>query len=109
MGIRFETSRPREKLVQTYAYDGKCAIGSVFSEINGKTAFNFGLQVNASYRGQGIGTRMLNHHEGKLRRYGVKTIESELPNTYEKDGAIQFHNGRGDMEITNDGRTRRRI
>ncbi len=108
MGFKLFTRKLPNGVVQTTMVDGDETIGSVFSDIEGDTAHNFGLQVNRGRRGNGLGKKLLKKHEDELRELGVKCVESELPETHEREGARRFHRSRG-TEIDDDGKMRRRL
>lgn len=72
--------------------DGKI-IGSVIGGFDGRRGLIYHLAVSASFRGLGIGSRLMNEVEARLRSKGC--LKSYLLVTTDNPEAMQFYEERG--------------
>jgi ribosomal protein S18 acetylase RimI-like enzyme len=68
-------------------------IGTVIGGFDGRRGLIYHLAVTASYRGRGIGSRLMDELESRLRAKGC--IRSYLMVTIDNDEAMRFYENRG--------------
>jgi ribosomal protein S18 acetylase RimI-like enzyme len=75
-------------------------IGTVIGGFEGRRGFIYHLAVADSYRGQGIGSRLLNEVEDRLRTKGC--LRCFLFVTSDNDEAMRFYEKNGWVHMDND-------